>query len=72
MAIVFGSPEANQIAEADRQRQRQRQIDAGYSPSWRSADGWQLVDLFLSGDDSPAQRRQHNCSHQDDQGGNAH
>ena len=54
MALIFGSPEANQIAEAD--RRRQRQIDAGYSPAWRSADGWQLVDLFLAGDDSPAQR----------------
>ena len=52
--LIFGSPEANRIAEAD--RQRQRQIAAGYSPSWRSPDGWQLVDLFLAGDDSPAQR----------------
>ena len=52
MALVFGSPEANQIAQAD----RQRQIEAGCRPSWRSADGWQLVDLFLAGADSPAQR----------------
>ena len=61
MAIVFGSPEANQIAEAD----RQRQIDASYHPSWRSADGWQLVDLFMSGDNSPSHRWQHD-------GGNQH
>jgi len=54
MAIIFGSPEANQIAEAD--RQRQRQINVGYSPSWRSTDGWQLVDLFMFGNDSSSQR----------------
>ena len=54
MALIFGSPEENRIAQAD--RQRQRQIEAGYRPSWRSAEGWQLVDIFLAGDDSPAQR----------------
>jgi hypothetical protein len=54
MALIFGSPEANRIAQAD--RQRQRQIEAGYRPSWRSAEGWQLVDIFLAGDDSPAHR----------------
>lgn len=66
MALIFGSTEANQIAQAD--RQRQRQIEAGYRPSWRSADGWQLVDLFLAGDDSPAHRWPDNSGNQHEQG----
>ena len=63
MALIFGSPEANRIAQAD--RQRQRQIDAGLSTSWRSPDGWQLVDLFLTEDELSLQRWQND-------GGNQH